>query len=294
MKSKPFKIILSFCLIFVSASASVKKDELKLWIAKGQSFTYLISQENTLREEANRPLISQKMTLKINHSVIDRLPNGNYQMQAFIKSFSTEFDRSGMKYRYDSDTVDVRNELYKTLNFLTDIKFNYELSQEGVVSQLTGFKLIKDKMKQDPKLNSILRSFGNEQFLIEFFQYVPFEDVGTGSTWIKPAILPELMNLKYDIQYSFKEATEQEIKLGHNASFSFTTEVPVNDTIVNHITENGIQKGFINIDPSNRMPISSDIIQKIEISINGNKPSVKTPAPAILTTHTKMIRVKNK
>jgi hypothetical protein len=292
MKSKQLTILLFFCLIFISLSTLAKKDELKLWLVKGQSFTYLISQENTLQERVNQPLITQKMSLKINHTVVDRLPNGNYQMQAFIKSFGTEFDKFGKKYRYHSDTVDVRNKLYKTLNFLTDVKLSYELSPEGVVSKLTGFQMIKDKMEQDPQLNSILRAFGNEQYLMEFFHYVPFKEVETGSKWSKPAILPELMNHKYEIQYSFKEQSEKEIKLSHDASFTFKTQVPVNDTIVNYISENGTQKGFITIDPKTRMPISSDITQKIEISTYKNKPSANKVDPALLTTETKMIRVK--
>jgi hypothetical protein len=292
MKSTGLTILLSFCLIYISFTASAKKDELKLWLSKGQSFTYLISQQNILQEKINEPLISQKMTLKINHIVVDYLPNGNYLMQAFIKSFSTEFDQLGTKYRYYSDTVDVTNKLYKTLNFLTDVKFTYELSPDGVVSKLTGFKIIKDKMKQDGKLNSILRSFGNEQYLLEFFNYIPFKDVEAGSQWTKPAILPELMDLKYDIRYFFKEATEKEIKLSHDASFTFKTQVPLKDSIINHITEKGTQKGFINLDPRNRMPVSADITQKIRISTYLNKPPVKETAPALLTTQTKIIRVK--
>ena len=292
MKREQLAILLTCSLIFLSLATTAKKDELKLWLLKGQSFTYLISQENSLQESQNMQLISQKMALKINHTVVDRLPNGNYQMQASIKSFGTEFDKFGMKYRYHSDTVDVRNKLYKTLNFLTDVKLSYELSPEGVVSKLTGFKLIKDKMEQDPQLNSILRSFGNEQFLIEFFHYVPFKDVEKGSKWTKSALLPELMDHQYEIQYSFKEQSEKEIKLGHDASFTFSMEVPVNDTIINHITEKGTQEGFIIIDPGTRMPVSSDIIQKIEISTYRNKPSANKVPPAQLTSKTKMIRVK--
>lgn len=291
MKSTGLSILLSFCLIYISFSASAKKDELKLWLSKGQSFTYLISQRNILEEKINEPLISQKITLKINHIVVDYLPNGNYLMQTFIKSFSTEFDKMGINYRYYSDTVDVTNKLYKTLNFLTDVKFSYELSPDGMIRNLTGFNIIKDKMKQDGKLNSILRSFGNEQFLLEFFNYIPLKDVEAGNQWTKPAILPELMDLKYDIRYSFKEATEKEIKLSQNASFTFTKEVPVNDTIINHITENGIQIGFINIDPRNRMPVLADITQKIQISTYINTPPKKETPPALLTTQTKIIRV---
>lgn len=294
MKSKVFTILLSFCLTFITLSAFAKKEELKLWLAKGQSFTFLITQQTILQEKVNLPIISQKSSLKINHTVIGHLPNGNYQMQVIIKSFSTEFDKSGVKYRYYSDTVDVRNKLYKTLNFLTDVKFSYELSQEGVVSKLTGFKLIKDRLQQDPQLNSILRSFGNEQYLMEFFHYVPFIDVEPGNTWTKPAILPELRDLKYDIRYSFNQATEQEIKLGQHASFTYSAEVPVNDTIVNHITENGMQEGIIILDPHNRMPGSSDITQEIQIFTHSNKTSAQKVAHALLTTQTKMIRIKNK
>lgn len=292
MKREQLHILLSFCLLFLSFAATAKKDELKLLLVKGQSFTYLISQENSLEESPNQPLIIQKMALKINHTVMDHLSNGNYYMEASIKSFSTEIDRLGKKYRYHSDTVDVSNKLYKTLNFLTDVKLSYELSPKGVVSNLTGFNRIKDKMEKDPQLNSILRSFGNEQFLIDFFHYVPVKQVGKGSKWTKPTILPELMNLNYETHYSYKEQSEKEITLGHDASFTFSTEVPLEDTIINHITENGTQQGFINIDLKTKMPVSSDMIQKIQISTCINKPAAHKKDPTVLTTKTKMIRVK--
>jgi hypothetical protein len=300
MRRKLLPALFSLCFIFLFAQITLaKKEEMKLLLNKGQHYIYLITQENTMEEisdksdKSDKIEMKQNMALKIDHKVIDQLPNGNYLIEASFKSFGIELNSDGKISRYHSDTIDVMNSMYKTLNFLTSVKLKYEVSREGVVSNLSGFESIREKMTPDRKLLGLLRSFGNERFILEMYNYVPTGNVGVGDKWTKSAILPDLKDLKYDIQYSMKEASTQNLKLIQNASFSYSTELPMGSDVESKMDGKGTQNGFLLINPITKMRISSDINQQIELSIQkkGKEQTKKIP-PRRITTHTTMVLVK--
>jgi len=294
MKRFQLSALMSFFLIFfISFTSFAKKEEMKLRLFKGEHYTYVISQENTMQENPKEILLSQTMALKIDHKVIDRQVNGNYLIEASFKSLSIEIKYNGTIQRYHSDTVNVANKLYKTLNFLTDIKLTYEVSPEGVVSKLSGFEPIKKKIETDPKLASLLRSFGNEHFLMEMYNYIPVQNVGVGDKWTGAAVMPDLMDFKYDIHYIFKEATVQNLKLDHQATINFSTEMPEAEGKTELVKETGTQKGILLIDPNSHMRLSSDIDQQMEIiGPSQRKPGGEKIIPLKLTNRTKMLLVK--
>lgn len=294
MKRKLLPALISLCLIFLFAqTSSAKKEEMKLLLNKGQHYIYLITQENTIERKSANNLMKQNMALKIDHEVIDQLPNGNYLIEASFKSFSIELYSDGKIFRYHSDTIDVMNGMYKSLNFLTGIKLKYEVSREGVVSNLSGFEPIREKLKTDIKLPGLLRSFGNELFILEMYNYIPAGNVGVGNQWTKSAILPDFVNLKYDIQYSMKEASAQNLKLIQNASISYSKELPKVSGIEGKMDGKGTQNGFLLINPITNMRISSDINQQIEVSIQEKTlEQTKKNPPMNVITHTTMVLMK--
>lgn len=294
MKRISSSIFIFIYLIIISFTANAKKEEMKLILFKGESFTYLISQENSIEGTQETAPMHQMVSLRIRHTVIGRLPSGNYEMEAVYLGFSTKFKNQGRKFSYNTDTVDVRNKLYKVLNFLNGVTLSYEVSPEGEVSNIRGFEVVQNRTDSDPFLKGMLWSFGNTQFLSEFFNYVPHKSVGIGSKWTNSSEMVELKNYKYDIQYTYLAKTEKEIKLDRETSFNYATEIAVNDSTVNHITQAITQEGNICISPKNMMPISSDMVQKIQLTAYHERPSVsKKIDPILLTTKTKMIRVKN-
>lgn len=286
-------VFISICLVIISFSASAKKEEVKLFLFKGESYTYLISQENSVEATEASAGMHQKVALKIQHTVVNHLPTGVYQMEAAFTGFSTKFDSQGRKYSYNSDTVDVRNKMYKVLEFMTHVKLTYEVSAEGVVSNIKGFEVVKNRMDIDPFLKSILWSFGNTQFLVDFYNYFPLSRVGVGDKWTNSSVIPEMKNYQYDIHHTFKSETEKEIRLAHEASFKYSTDIAENDSTVNHVTQTISQQGSISISQSNKMPVSSDMIQKIQLSASQDKPSAtKQIAPVTMVTKTQITRVK--
>lgn len=294
MKRNQLSVLMSFCLIFfIAQTSSAKKEEMKLFLNNGQHYIYLITQESTIQDNG---VVAQyqKMALKIDHKVINQLPNGNYQIEAIFKSFSIVLNYNGKILRYTSDTVDVGNALYKTLNFFTDIKLNYEVSPHGIVNMISGFEPIKEKIKTDSRLSSLLRSFGNEQFILEMYHYLPEKSIRIGIQWTKPAVLPDLMDLKYEVQYTLKEVTAQNMKVIQKASFKNLKELPKEVETEGKIDENGTQNGFLLINPNTKMRISSDIDQQIYISVQEktNQKDEKTLQKKI-STHTTMVLVKN-
>lgn len=293
---KPIRLtaLISFCLfVFISFNSFAKKEAIKLQLFKGDQYTYIITQENTMKESPDDTMLYQKMALKIHHAVIERINNGNYLIEASFKSFNIELKYKGTVSTYHSDTVNVTNKLYKTLNFLTGVKLRYELSPEGVVSKLSGFEPIKEKIQTDTKLASLLRFFGSEQFVIELYNYVPFSSVGIGDKWTRAGIIPDLMDLKYDNHFTFKEASARQLKLSREASFSFSTESTGPNGKIQPIHETGTLKGILIIDPDSRLCISSDMDQHIEILMADAAKIEGEQAPPIqLITRTNMLLVK--
>lgn len=295
MKRNQLSVLMSFCLIFfIAQTSSAKKEEMKLFLNNGQHYIYLITQENTIEGKSGKIEMKQNMALKIDHEVIDQLPNGNYLIEASFKSFGIELNLNGKISRYHSDTIEVMNSMYKTLNFLTGVKLKYEVSREGIVSNLSGFEPVSKKMKTDKQLSGLLRSFGNERFILEMYNYIPTGSVGIGNQWTKSAVLPDLMDLKYDIQYIMKEASAKNLKLSQKALLSYSAEIPKESGAEGKIDEEGTQNGFLLINPITKMRISSDINQQIDVSIQ-EKTTEQTEkiSPKKITTHTTMVLVKN-
>lgn len=267
---------------------------MKLRLFRGEHYTYVITQESTIQDNPNEEaMLHQKIGMKIRQDVTDKLGNGNYVIEATILNFNLELKYNGKTSRYDSDTINVMNKYYKSLNFLTLHKFNYEVSPEGVVSKLTGFEPIKKKIETDRQLSGLLRSFGTEQFLLEFYNYVPLKSVAVKDQWIASGTLPDMMNLKYDIHYSFTEALTQSINLKQAASFTYSTEAPMPDGKPSTIKETGTQNGILAIDPKTRMCLSSNIDQSIQINeISAKKPKKNKKDPIKIITNTKRLLVK--
>lgn len=294
MKRNHLFILTSFCLIFSSFTLSAKKDELKLRLYKGIPFIYLITQESTILENPeDDPMLKQKTSLKVKHEVKEILGNGDAVMEASIVSFGLQLHYNGKASHYHTDTVDVRNKYYKSLSFLNQVKLNYTVSPNGQVSQLTGFESIKKKMEEDSQLSGLLRSFGSEQFILEFFNFIPQKMVDKGDKWVCPAILPDMMNLKYDIHYSLKEITEKDYKFTRQASFRTITPTTMPDGKEGEIIQKGTQKGSLSVDTKAHMLISSETDQQLHIFLPGkDKKADEKADPIKITTYTKVERVK--
>jgi len=295
MKRIGLSTFISFCLLlFVSMTTFAKKEDLKLQLFRGQHYTHVITQESTIKENPqDAPMLNQKIGLRIRQDVVDQLGNGNCVIEASIERFNLELKFNDKVSRYDSDTINVLNKYYKSLNFLTQVKLTYELSPQGVVSKLRGFEVIKKKMESDTELSGLLRSFGTEQFILEFYNYIPREMVGVGDKWTGNGILPDLMNLKYDIQYTFKEESAQRMTLSKKAAFTYLHDITMADSSLGQMKQTGTQKGTLVIDTKTRMCLSAEMDQQLDIFVPGkDKPVDKNTVPIKITTITKMQLVK--
>ena len=270
-------LLISFCLIIFVPGISSAKSDMKLRLNKGSRHIYVISQENQAIENNKAVEVEQKIALTIDHQVTDRLPNGNYSIELAFKRFSIFMKHSQKNLRYDSDTVDVMNPLYKTLNFLTDIRLNYEVSPEGVVSNLKGFEPLKKEIEKNAQLGNLLRNFGNELFFTELYNYIPQKEVEVGEKWKAMAVLPDLNDLKCEIQYTLKEVTPQNLKLTQESSFKMSTDLPKSpDGTVSKVSENGTQKGSLVIDSKTNMRLSSLLTQSVNVLMTTDKTKQNT------------------
>lgn len=266
MNRIPLCLSILFCLITFLPGISSAKSDMKLSLNKGARHIYVISQENQAIENDKAVEVEQKIALTIDHQVMDRLPNGNYAIELAFKRLSIFMKHDHKSLRYDSDTVDVMNPLYKTLNFLTDIRLDYEVSPEGTVSKLKGFEPLKKEIEKNVQLGNLLRNFGNELFFTELYNYIPKKDVEVGEKWKAMAVLPDLNDLKCEIQYTLQEVTPENLKLTQEASFKMSTDLPkAPDGTVPKVSENGTQKGSLVIDPKTNMRLSSLLSQSVNV-----------------------------
>ncbi len=193
------RILILVLVLILPFFSSAKKEDLKLRLIKNARHIYSISQENQAIENGKISEVEQRINLKIEHRVVDILPNGNYSVEVSLKRFSIQMKHNTKVLRYDSDTVDVSNPLYKTLNFLTDVRLNYEVTPEGEVRNLKGFDPIRNEIEKDLRLANLLRNFGSEIFYTELYNYISRSEVEVGQTWKKNSVLPDLNDLKCDV-----------------------------------------------------------------------------------------------
>ncbi len=182
--------------------------DIKLILKKGDRFLYNITLEDKLEQKSNQYSdVNQTSTLTIDQQVKNVLPNGNYLIETHYKCFSLKHKFGNKVTTYHSDTVDVKNPYYKHLNFLPSVKFSYELSPKGVVSNLKGFESLTKHTDGDNAVVNLLRHFGKPELITEMYNYIPSSAVKLNQAWKVQAVLPELMNLKYDINYRLMEIT---------------------------------------------------------------------------------------
>lgn len=294
------KTKLSFILIFVFAVSFQKaypadKQDLRLHLFRGARHFFLITQNSKAIEDGDKVQVEQNAALKIEHQVLEQASNGNYKIEVSFRRFSLQINYQDKISRYDSDTVDVRNPFYKTLNFLTDIKIYYEISPEGLISNISGFEPIKKKIADDKSLGGLLRNFGNEVIITEFYSYLSPGAKAIGENWKVQSVIPDLNNLNYEIQYTLKEVTPKNLVLRQNASFKMVADVPKSpDSAGGKISEKGIQEGKLNLDPKTNLRVSSSLTQTIDVvatlNATGSLKSQEKPMKIITKTSYELVK----
>jgi hypothetical protein len=287
-------LVAVFSLSF-SSELWTKKETIKLVLNRGTHYVYATTLENKLDQKDNpEGNVEQIMTLTIDHHVIDRLNNGNYLIETSYKSFSLIMKTNRKVLTYHSDTIDVMNPFYKQLKFLTTLKLSYEVSPEGVVRNLKGFENMKKYTDEDDKIASLLRSFGSERFITEMYNYIPAQPVQLNETWKAQAVLPDLMDLKYDVNYSLKETSAKSLKLGLESEFEMVPAEQSTPSGKYKIEESGSQNGELLIDPSSGMRLSSVMDQLITINvfIENPKPDEKKTVPMKIISRARSVLLK--
>ncbi|HEX7585069.1 MAG TPA: DUF6263 family protein [Prolixibacteraceae bacterium] len=288
-------------LIFLIAATSnglyAKKTEIRLILKKGQQFEYLVSATQLAENRAgDNPIeIEQKMELTIHQIVLDKLRNGNYLLQADYKKFTMEVNSQGQNQKYDSNASDNPQFLNDLLKGLTKIQVKFEVSPLGVVSNLTGFEEYTKDIALNARLFSMIKDFGTDKIISQMFNYIPKTKVEQGDKWITSGILPDLNNLKYDINFTMAEVSPENVKLDLQAKFKYVSDKPM---VQNYreikVEETGVQKGNVVIDSKNCMPLSKVLNQKIDMVITATdtKTKAKNVSQMKLTYKTMMKLVK--
>jgi len=255
----PILFTLSLLIIFPEISAA-KKEEIKLRLYKGARHIYTITQDNKAFLKDNTLQAEQKTSLTIDHKVLEQLPNGNFKIEVTNKRFSTYMKFNQNVVKYDSNVADAENSFNQLLDFMMDIRLNYEVSPFGIVSHITGFEPIMKRVETDPQLASFLRIFGKEMFITELYNYLPAKNVEIGEEWRSDGILPDMLDIKYDITFTLKEFTSQNLKISQAAEIKMLKKLPEDpEGTITQISESGNQEGLLELDPLTNMRLSSSV-----------------------------------
>lgn len=280
-----------YCVVLLmgfSATINAQSYDIKLLLKPGTRFSYDITLDSKLEHQSNPTGdVQQTSTLTIDHLVKTILPSGNYLIEANYKRFRLKHKIGNRITTYHSDTIDVKNPFYKHLNFLPQVKFSYELSPKGVVSQLSGIESLTKHTDGNMSVINLLRHFGKQEIITEMYNYIPVKPIKLNDTWKIQALLPELMNLKYDVNYKLKETTPKNLKLELNSKFNFTKEdsIPGKNRIMK-LEETGIQNGILQIDHATGLRTSSSVEQKVDMILKSKntKTSEEQTDPAKIIT----------
>lgn len=269
MKKTILSIIFIVGVLLIAPGAfATNPQEIKLLLFKNARHIYTITQENSAIENGKKLEAAQTLLLKIDHRVADVLPNGNFRIELAIKRFAIMIRYENKILRYDSDTVDVTNPLYKMLNFFTDVQLNYEVSREGVVSKFSGFEPIETAVGKELMLKNILNDFGSKSFYTGLYNYIPKSVVQPGVSWVATGIIPELDQMQHDIKYTLKEVSPQSIVLLQESTFKMSSELPAEPSGEKpRVKQSGLQKGTLNLDPKTNMRVSSSLTQTVDASL---------------------------
>lgn len=285
-------------LIVVSSNTLVAKNvEIRLNLKKGEQYKYVVTAINKIDQKVrNKPVqMEQRMTLTINQVVLNKLNNGNFLLKADYEKFRFEIITADNKTVYDSDSVSTSNGLDVLLKIMTTVHLKYEVSPSGIVSNMTGMEELSKQVASNMQMANLVRNFGTNQLISQMYSYMPKGKVEIGEKWVVPGIMPELNDLKYDINYTLTEVSSENIKLDLEANFKFNSEERIiqKDKDIK-ISETGIQKGNVVLNPKNRMPISSFLDQKIDMIVTATDTLTKSKdvMPMKLFSKTSMKLVK--
>lgn len=285
-------------LVVVSSNTLVAKNvEIRLNLKKGEQYKYVVTAINKIDQKVrNKPVqMEQRMTLTINQVVLNKLNNGNYLLKADYEKFRIEIITEDNKIIYDSDSVLTSNGLERILKIMTTVHLKYEVSPSGIVSNMTGLEELSKQVASNMQMANLIRNFGTNQLISQMYSYMPKGKVEIGEKWVVPGIMPELNDLKYDINYTLIEALSENIKLDLHANFKFiSAERIIQKDKDIKISETGIQKGDVVLNSKNKMPLSSFLDQEINMIVTATDTLTKSkevmPMKLISKTSMKLVK----
>ncbi len=296
-----YLIVFLVLTAFGTTNLLAKNYDFKLRLKKGDHLEYIFTSTDKVDQKINNlpVLVNQKSSFTFVLSVVDKLKDGNYQVAVDYKRFATSILVEGHSSSYDSDSISTyhSNQIADLLNNFTKIHLTCELSPLGVVSKLSGLEDLTKKISTDMRLTNILKGIGTTEFIGQLLSYLPKGKVEPGAKWVVHTTLPELNKLEYDADYTFTNATKDQVKFNFQSKFGYVQPKPViNGARELEMKENGIQNGSVVLDPKTKMPIASGLKQEIDVVVThtDEKTMTKTITPMKIYTTNSLKLVKSK
>ena len=298
---RSFGYLTVFLLLTALGINSLQAKEFKLKLKKGDHFDYVFTSNDKVAQKMNNRFVAavQESSLTFRLSVLERLKNGNYRMEADYKRFAADMSMDGNEMSYNSDSTYKSNSnwIADLLNGMTKIHLIYEISPLGVVSNLTGLEDLTKKISSDMRLSNLLKGIGTNEFVGQLLSYFPKGDVEPGAKWVVHSQLPELKDLGYDLNYTFDKATSDQVRFDFQAKFNYESPKS-NNQVENDIQmkETITQNGHLILNPKTNMPETSNLEQVVDVMVTrtDQRTMMKTTVPMKITTENSLKLIKSK
>ncbi len=271
----------------------------RLNLKKGEHFNYVFTSTDQVDQNTkDRPPISarQKSSLAFSLKVVDRLKSGNFQMEVDYTHFETVMTINGNNSSYNSDSTYHSNKLADLLKDMTSIKLNFEVSPLGVISNLTGLEELTKKIDTSMRLANLLKGIGTPEFISELLNYFPQGKVEPGAEWSVHTSLPELKQLKYDMNYTFAKVEADRVLFNFNSKFSYKQPEPVgNESSDLQMKETIKQDGNLVLNSRTNLPQTSVLNQVVDVVVThtDHRTLVVTQTPMKIITENSLKLLKS-
>lgn len=274
------------CSLLGIGAIQAKDFDFRLNLKKGEKFDYVFTSSDKVDQIMNNlpAKIEQQSSLTFSLTVLGKIKGGGYKLAADYKKFSTHIVMNGNKIDYDSDSVYQSNPYADLLNDFNKIHYTFDLSATGVVGNIQGLGPWTQKINSNIQLANLLKGVGTEEFISVLLNYLPQTSVQPGAKWTISTVLPEMKNLKYNMNYHFEGAGADQITLGLEAKIDYKKPKAEGDNI--SMTNTISQRGRMLLDPKSFMPVSCQISQTSDLAVTNTNPRtlVETTTPMKIKT----------
>lgn len=296
MRRKNIHVLLLFFGFIILLCVSCNKGvNLKLNLKKGEKYSIENDIKNEITQEIEGQKINSSTDMKIVYSfdVEDVDKDKNVLLKVYFDSiYVKQLLGNGFKIEYDSKNPKKSfGEFDEIYSFMLDKTFTIKLSPNGEVKEIIGLtgvfsdlfeKLnISNEMEKEQIRGMLEEMFGDEVLTdqIQNILSYPDEPIKEGSTWTEKFDTNVVIPMRSETEYTVKEIKDNLVKVDVDSTMKTSENAKPTEIAGIKVKYNitGTQKGNMEIDANNGLPVKVKLIQNItgEVKMSSDIPDIE-------------------